>query len=103
MNTASAPMYGWDSIPWNKVQRSVFKLQKRIYQASLQGNRKEVRSLQRLLMSSRAAKLLAVRRVSQDNSGKKTVGIDGVKALSKRQRLQMANRLTITGSAKPVR
>jgi RNA-directed DNA polymerase len=103
MNTASAPMYGWDSIPWNKVQRSVFKLQKRIYQASLQGNRKEVRSLQRLLMSSRAAKLLAVRRVSQDNSGKKTAGIDGVKALSKRQRLQMANRLTITGSAKPVR
>jgi RNA-directed DNA polymerase len=104
MNTvASAPMYGWDSIPWNKVHRSVFKLQKRIYQASLNGNRKQVRKLQRLLMSSRAAKLLAVRRVSQDNSGKKTAGIDGVKSLSKRQRLRMAHNLKLTGSAKPVR
>src|SRR5580704_13477650 len=100
---ASAPMYGWDSIPWKKLHRSVFKLQKRIYQASLQGNRKLVRKLQRLLMSSRAAKLLAVRRVSQDNSGKKTAGVDGVKSLSKRQRLQMAQRLNLTGSAKPVR
>jgi RNA-directed DNA polymerase len=100
---ACAPMYGWDSIPWTKLRRSNFKLQKRIYQASLQGNRKLVRKLQRLLMSSRAAKLLAVRRVSQDNSGKKTAGVDGVKSLSKRQRLQMAQRLNLTGSAKPVR
>jgi RNA-directed DNA polymerase len=100
---ATPPMYGWDSIPWKKFQRSVFKLQKRIYQASLQGNRKSVRKLQRLLMSSRAAKLLAVRRVSQQNSGKKTPGVDGVKSLSKRHRLLMANRLSLTGSAKPVR
>jgi hypothetical protein len=36
MNTvASAPMYGWDSINWNQIRRSVFKLQKRIYQATL--------------------------------------------------------------------
>ncbi|MDQ3172275.1 MAG: reverse transcriptase N-terminal domain-containing protein [Acidobacteriota bacterium] len=27
-------MYGWDTIPWKKVRRSVWKLQKRIYQAT---------------------------------------------------------------------
>jgi RNA-directed DNA polymerase len=96
-------MYRWDSIPWKNLRRSVWKLQKRIYRASLQGNWKLVRKLQRLLVSSRAAKLLAVRRVAQDNSGKKTAGIDGVKSLSKRQRVTMAQRLRVNGSAKPVR
>lgn len=104
MSTAALPpMYRWDSIPWKDLRRSVWKLQKRIYRASLQGNWKLVRKLQRLLMSSRAAKLLAVRRVAQENSGKKTAGIDGVKSLSKRQRATMARHLRVNGSAKPVR
>ena len=100
---ALPPMYGWDTVPWKKLRRSAFKLQKRIYQATLQGNRKLVRKLQRLVMSSRAAKFLAVRRVAQDNSGKRTAGIDGVKSLTKRQRLRMAQSLSLDGSAKPVR
>ena len=29
------PMYEWKDIPWRKIERNVFKLQKRIYQASL--------------------------------------------------------------------
>ncbi len=100
---ALPPMYGWDAIPWKKLRRSVWKLQKRIYQATLQGNRKLVRKLQRLLLSSRAAKFLAVRRVAQDNSGKKTAGVDGIRSLTKRQRLRMAQSLSLEGSAKPVR
>ena len=35
MNTAQTPMYEWKDIPWRKIERDVFKLQKRIYQASL--------------------------------------------------------------------
>src|SRR5712664_4577370 len=34
MNTGATPMYGWNRMPWKKMQRNVFKLQKRIYQAS---------------------------------------------------------------------
>jgi RNA-directed DNA polymerase len=35
MNTVGKqPMYGWNKIPWRKTERNVFKLQKRIYQAS---------------------------------------------------------------------
>ena len=40
----------------------------------------EWRHRQRLLLRSWYAKLLAVRRVSQDNQGKKTPGIDGIAA-----------------------
>jgi hypothetical protein len=38
MNTVT-PMYGWDTLPWKRIQRNVFKLQKRIYQASRNGSR----------------------------------------------------------------
>jgi RNA-directed DNA polymerase len=41
-------------------------------------------------MKSEAARLLAVRRVTQDNQGKKTAGIDRVKSVKPKQRLTMA-------------
>lgn len=96
MNTAREPMYEWNTIPWPKAERAVFKLQKRIYQASSRGDRKAVHQLQRLLMRSWWACLLAVRRVTQDNQGKHTAGVDGVKRLSSPQRLALANQLHAT-------
>lgn len=78
MNTATRPMYEWNQSNWRKLERAVFKLQKRIFQASNRGNVKLVRRLQKLLLSSWSAKMLAVRRVSQDNQGKKTAGVDGI-------------------------
>lgn len=77
----------WHDIKWRKLERSVYKLQKRIYQSSSRGDVKAVRSLQKTLMKSWSARALAVRRVTQDNYGKKTAGVDGVKALSPKQRL----------------
>ena len=50
----------------------VFKLQTKIYQASIDGNVKKVRRLQKTLSNSYRAKLLAVRQISQGNQGKKT-------------------------------
>ena len=31
---AAAPMYRWHQLPWKKFQRTVYQLQKRIYQAA---------------------------------------------------------------------
>jgi RNA-directed DNA polymerase len=44
-------------------------------------------------MRSRAARLLAVRRVTQDNQGKKTAGIDGKTALTAPERVQLVEAL----------
>src|SRR5207302_9459655 len=44
------PIEDWAQIPWRKLERKVYRLQKRIYQASLRGDDKVVHSLQRLLM-----------------------------------------------------
>lgn len=93
----------WSSIPWRKLERQVYKLQKRIYQATHRGDESTVRRLQKLLLSSKAAKRLTVRKISQDNQGKKTAGVDGVKKLSPSARLKMANNLKLDSKAKPTR
>ena len=103
MSTAPQPMYEWKDLPWKTIERRVFKLQQRIYRASQRGDRKAVHRLQRLLTHSWAAKLLAVRRVTQDNQGRKTAGVDGVKALPPPQRLRLVHTLTLTGRTQPVR
>jgi len=103
MVATQEPMYGWHTIAWKDIERNVFKLQKRIYQAEKRGDVKIVRTLQRLLMKSRSTKLLAVRRVTQDNQGKKTAGIDGVKSVPPTHRLALVDNLEITDKSKPVR
>src|SRR5207247_6025468 len=80
----------WNRLPWRKVEQHVLRIQKRIYQASQRGNTRAVQKLQKLLMKSEAARLLAVRRVTQDNQGKKTAGMDGVKSVKPKDRLTMS-------------
>lgn len=94
----------WKTIPWKKIQRNVFRLQKRIYRAKQRGDVRTVHKLQRLLLRSWSARLLAVRRVSQDNRGKKTPGVDGVASLTPKQRWAYVQRLRdLNQAADPVR
>ena len=86
----------WSTIPWPKLERYVYRLQKRIYQASCHGKTQVVHRLQQLLMQSRAARLLAVRRVTQDNQGKATAGVDGVAKLPPSERLRLVDAITPT-------
>jgi RNA-directed DNA polymerase len=83
----------WNSVPWKKLEHHCFRIQKRIYRASQRGNQRAVQKLQKLLMKSEAARLLAVRRVTQENQGKKTAGVDGVKSIKPKERLLMAQQL----------
>ena len=45
---AEQSMYEWNTLPWKKIERRVFKLQKRIYRASQRGDVRKVRKLQRV-------------------------------------------------------
>src|SRR5215831_2369658 len=83
----------WRKLPWRKLEQHVYRIQKRIYRASQRGDTRAVQKLQKLLMKSEAARLLAVRRVTQDNQGKKTAGVDGVKAVSPKHRLVLAKQI----------
>jgi len=76
-NTSHYENETWVEKPWKKFEIVVFRLQKRIYKASREGNFRKVKKLQRLLLKSRSAKFLTVRQVTQLNTGKRTSGIDG--------------------------
>jgi RNA-directed DNA polymerase len=101
--TRVKPMVEWRHINWCKLERRVFKLQKRIYRASQRGDVKAVRRLQKTLMKSWSARCLAVRRVTQDNSGKKTAGVDGLKSLTPKQRLTLVANLKLSSKVAPTR
>ena len=57
MNTVATPMYDWKTLPWKQIERGVFKLQKRIYRATQQGDEK-IHKLQRLLVNSFSGRAL---------------------------------------------
>src|SRR5262245_11323665 len=103
MSATDRPAYEWKHLPWKRFQVQVFKLQERIYRAPRRGDLRTVRRLQRLLMASRAARYLAVRRVTQDNRGKRTPGVDGVAYLDSAERLALAETLRLAPKAQLVR
>jgi RNA-directed DNA polymerase len=83
----------WNTLPWRTFEQHVYRIQKRIFRAKQRGNTRAVQKLQKLLTKSNAARYLAVRRVTQDNQGKKTAGIDGIKSVAPTQRLEMVEQL----------
>jgi RNA-directed DNA polymerase len=103
VNQENKSMVEWRSINWRQLEKRLYKLQKRIYRASLRGDVKAVRRLQKTLMKSWSAKCLAVRRVTQDNQGKKTAGVDGVKSLTPKQRFALVAKLKLGSKVKPTR
>jgi RNA-directed DNA polymerase len=92
-NTSHFEDESWESKPWKKFEKVVFRLQQRIYKASQEGNRRKVKKLQRLLLKCRSAKFLAIRQVTQLNTGKRTPGIDGKASLNGVERLQLVKEL----------
>ncbi|NEO82495.1 MULTISPECIES: reverse transcriptase domain-containing protein [unclassified Moorena] len=83
----------WKGQQWKKLRQNLFRLQKRVYKAVRDGDLRKARSLQKLILKSRSAQLLAVRQVTQLNKGKKTAGIDGQSSLSYKQRMALVETL----------
>lgn len=92
----------WKQLNWRKIQKAVWKLQKRIYRAYINGDAIKGRRLQKTLIKSYYNRLLSVRKVTQDNSGKKTAGVDKVKSLTPKQRLSLANDLKLGDKSQPI-
>ena len=64
----------WDQVDWARAEVEVRRLRQRIFTASRAGDPRKVRSLQRLMLRSRANALVATRRVTQINQGRRTAG-----------------------------
>lgn len=79
----------WEEIDWAYHRQVVFRLQKRIFKAVREENIAKAKRLQRLLLKSYSARMIAIRQVTQLNTGKKTAGIDGKKALTHGERFAL--------------
>ncbi|MGB5714016.1 MAG: reverse transcriptase N-terminal domain-containing protein [Waterburya sp.] len=71
----------WEFVDWKGFQKVLFRLQRRIFKAVRDGDKAKAKRLQKLVLSSHSARMLAIRQVTQLNQGKKTAGIDGKKSL----------------------
>lgn len=93
----------WGNVDWGKTQSRVRKIQHRIYKASQSGDIKRVHWLQKFLVGSWDAKLLAVRQVTVLNKGKSTPGVDKQVITTAEQRIELALSLELDGYATPIR
>jgi RNA-directed DNA polymerase len=83
----------WSQINWQPIKQRVSNLRRRIYRATQNQQWNRVRSLMKLMLRSYANLLLSVRRVTQENQGKKTAGLDGLTALTPASRRALAQQM----------
>lgn len=83
----------WEGLPWKKFEKTLFRLQHRLYKASKEKDSVECKKLQSLILGSACSRYLAVRQVTQLNTGKKTAGVDGKSSLTCLERLQLSEKL----------
>ncbi len=62
----------WKDLPWKRFRGQVFRLQRSIFKAQKERSKAKVKRLQQLLLRSRAAQALAVKQVTQLNTGRKS-------------------------------
>lgn len=75
-DVAADVWHDWRSFDWASINQTVRRLQTRIAKAVRNGNWRDAKRLQKLLIRSSSGKALAVRRVTE-NQGRKTPGVDG--------------------------
>jgi RNA-directed DNA polymerase len=95
----------WADLNWKAATKAVRNLRRRIYRATERKEWNKVRSLMKLMLKSTSNLLLAIRKVTQINQGKKTAGMDNQLALTPEERVELMNEILKVApwKAKPVR
>jgi RNA-directed DNA polymerase len=86
----------WKNLPWKQARKNLFRLQKRVFKAVRAGDLRKAKSLQKLILKSFSARILAIRQVTQLNAGKKTAGVDYKLALNFHERFELLEVLKIS-------
>ena len=91
----------WHEVDWQRAYHNVRNLRRRIFKATESKDWRKVRNLQRLMLRSYSNVLLAVRKATQENKGKKTAGVDKVLVKTPRKRGQMVDDIINNQDWKP--
>lgn len=102
VNGQAERLVDWSQVNWVEVYKLIRNLQRRIFRARKLGQWKQLRRLQKLLLRSYANLLESVRRITQDNAGKNTPGVDGEVIKTPAGRVKLVNNWAMP-KAKPTR
>lgn len=103
MNNTKSIM--WNDIDWTRTQNYIRRIQHRIYKARLNDNERLVHWLQKHLINTKSAKIMAVHQVTTLNKGRKTAGVDKqiILTASGKKKMELAESLNLNGTAQPIR
>lgn len=84
----------WADIHWRLVEKRVKNLRQRIFRATTNKQWNKVRSLMKLMLRNYSNLLSSVRKVTLENKGKKTAGVDRLLALTPKARVRLVRQMT---------
>ena len=87
----------WDQLNWTKIKQQVEKTQEKIFRDTQAGRFWKAMQLQKLLVRSLPARLLAVHLVTEVNTGRYTPGIDGRVYRTKKGKVDLVESLRFKG------
>ena len=94
----------WKDVKWELVYKRLSRQQRRVYKASLEGNTAKVQALQRRIISSLDARLIAVKRVTTENTRQRNiVDMKEQKTISNDKKIRLASQLKLDGKASSIR
>lgn len=93
----------WKEIDWPLAEKTISRLQQRIYKASLNNETRIINRLQRRLISSEFARAISIKRVTELNRGRKTPGVDRIIVTSQKEKLKLLKNLKLDGKSLPIR
>jgi RNA-directed DNA polymerase len=93
VNGPDDDVLGWRQVDWRAAEANIRRLRQRIFTASQAGDLARVRSLQKLMLRSRANTLVSVRRVTERNAGRLTAGVDSEVVLTPEAKMRLADRI----------
>lgn len=96
-------LIAWGDVNWALVQGRLSRQQRRVYRASMEGNRSKVHAIQRRIIQSLDARLMAVRRVTTENLGRNTSGVNRVRPFSHDNQMKIVSKLKLDGKASTIR
>ena len=90
----------WKEINWILVQDRLSRQQRRVYKAKIEGKGQTVHAIQRRIIRSLDAKLLAVKHVTTENQGPNLSYIRNMKELSDEKKIELAYGILLDGKSK---
>nr|QYB19016.1 putative reverse transcriptase [Climaconeis cf. scalaris]QYB19138.1 putative reverse transcriptase [Climaconeis cf. scalaris] len=92
----------WKTINWSLVNSRIQRYQTRIFKASKENNIYKIRCIQKRLLNSLDAKLIAVRQVTTLNKSKIIPGVDKQEFITNLEKEKLVRKLRLDGKALPI-